>query len=90
MPDTAPLIDDLTQQLIDAQQAARAELAAPEHKADLRKLADISNQMIALQADYDEIQARIGVRETAFQQREAALHAHLATKHGPPQAKEAP
>jgi hypothetical protein len=75
-------VEDQTQALIDAQQQARADLAAPEHKADLRKLADLTNQMIALKGDYDEIQARITAREKAYSDREDALSAHLAAKRG--------
>lgn len=82
MADTNTTHDDQTQALIDAQQEARAALKAPEHRADLRKLADLTNSMLALKADYDEVQARIDAREKVYADREEALTAHLASKRG--------
>jgi hypothetical protein len=73
---------DTTQALIDAQQEARAALKAEDHRADLRKLADLTNEMLAMKATYDEVQARIDAREKVYSDREEALSAHLASKRG--------
>lgn len=89
--DTAPLIDDpMTAQLMDGVNEARILLSSDAHRRELAELADISRKFIEMKERYDLIQATIDGRNAVYAKAEAALHAHLATKHGPPQAKEAP
>lgn len=83
MADTAPLIDDpITATLMEGVNEARILLASDAHRRELAELADISRKFVEMQERYGLLQASIDGRNAVYAKAEAALHAHLATKHG--------
>ena len=85
MPDTIPLIDDpTTATLMEGVNEARILLASDAHRRELAELADISRRFVEMQDRYKALQASIDGRNGVYAKAEAALHAHLATKHTQP------
>lgn len=92
MPDTATLshLDDpKTADLMEGVNEARILLASDAHRRELAELADISRRFLEMQERYNLLQASIDARNAVYGKAEAALHAHLATKHAQPAARAA-
>lgn len=82
-------IDERLFTLMDAVRGARDTLASEPHKADLREIARITNEMLALDTSRKEIQARIDARNKAYHEAEDDMDTYLASKkarNGPPAA----
>lgn len=73
--------DDAVMDRMEAVNKARILLTSDDHRSDLTEMAKISNDILALKARYDELQAVIDTRNKVYMDAEEALGAHLMAKH---------
>lgn len=73
--------DDAVMAHMEAVNKARILLTSDSHRSDLTEMASITNDMLAMKARYDELQAAIDRRNQVYTNAEEALGAYLAQKH---------